>query len=289
MNVALKSSGLPTVSTVKELRKQVAAWRSQGLTVGLVPTMGALHEGHLSLVELALKRVDRVITTIFVNPKQFAPHEDFDTYPREENSDSEKLMQVGAHLLYLPEKSEMYPDDFQTSVCVPGLAEGLCTEQRPHFFEGVATIVTKLLIQAMPDVAVFGEKDYQQLCIIKKLTADLDIPVEIVGAPIVRDGEGLALSSRNQYLTEEQRHRARRLNKVLFAAVIDLQRGKDVKETLEGSKQKLKSIGFDKIDYLELREIETLTPLKAYTKPARLFVAARLGDIRLIDNIAIKS
>ena len=289
MTLALAETNIQTVRTVKDLRDQVKAWRIQGLTIGLVPTMGSLHEGHLSLVKKALEKTDRVIGTVFVNPKQFAPHEDFDTYPREEDSDREKLETAGAHLLYAPLPQEMYPDNFQTSVNVEGLGQGLCSDQRPHFFGGVATVVTKLLIQAMPDVAVFGEKDYQQLCIIKKLAADLDLPIEIIGGAIVRDAEGLALSSRNQYLDDAQLQTARQLNKVLFATAAALRSGTPVTQALENGKQQILDAGFNQLDYLELRTAETLEPQEAYTAPGRLFVAARLGETRLIDNISVES
>jgi len=200
-----KAAKLKTVTTIAELRDCVDAWRSHGEKIVLVPTMGALHEGHLSLVKLAGDTGDRTIVSIFVNPAQFAPNEDFGSYPREYDEDLEKLTQLDVDLVFMPPRQEIYPDDFSTHVEVRGLSQGLCGVSRPHFFGGVATVVAKLLNQCRPDVAIFGEKDYQQLLIIRRMARDLDMDVEILGAPLVREQDGLAMSSRNAYLTRQER------------------------------------------------------------------------------------
>lgn len=205
----------PIVRTVPDLRARVAAWRAAGERVAVVPTMGALHAGHISLLDVARGRADRVIATVFVNPTQFAPHEDFDRYPRDEAADAAKLAAGGCNLLYAPDRSVMYPEGFSTVVEVAGVTAPLEGAFRPHFFAGVATVVAKLLIQAGADVAVFGEKDYQQLLLIRRMARDLDLPVEIVGAPTLREADGLAMSSRNAYLSAEERAVAARLNVVL--------------------------------------------------------------------------
>lgn len=288
----MKGSAVPArpevVSSVAALRQRVAAWRAQGLSVGFVPTMGALHEGHLALVRHALERCDRALVSIFVNPSQFAPSEDLDRYPRTLESDCASLAAVGAHLVFAPSAREMYPADFSTGVRVGVLGEGLCAVTRPHFFGGVATVVTKLLNQAQADVAVFGEKDYQQLLVVRRLARDLDIPTEIVGYPTQREADGLALSSRNAYLSADQRRTAAGLNAVLRETAGALAGGTAVDEALATARAALLARGFTRIDYVELRDAETLAPVeRTGERPARLLAAAWLGEVRLIDNIPV--
>lgn len=278
---------LPIVRSVAELREQVAAWRKSGERIALVTTMGALHRGHLSLVEQGRQLADRVVATIFVNPKQFGPAEDLDRYPRQEARDAELLAEVGCDLLFAPSVDEMYPAGFSTTVSVAGVTEELCGAQRPGHFDGVATVVTKLLNQAQADVAIFGEKDYQQLQTIKRLARDLDIPTEIVGGAIVRDADGLALSSRNAYLSPDERIKAQALPRALEAAAIALRAGNDVAATLDGIVAALLGAGFARVDYAELRDSVTLAQLDRLDRPARLLVAAQLGRTRLIDNLPV--
>ena len=280
---------LPIARTVSALRAQVAAWRAEGLKVGLVPTMGALHEGHLSLVRLAAAGVDRVVASLFVNPTQFAPHEDLDAYPRDEAKDAALLAETGCHLLYAPTVAEMYRPGFFTQVTVSKVSEPLDGQARPHHFGGVATVVAKLLIQCAPDIAVFGEKDYQQLQVIKRLALDLDLPVQIVGAPIVRAESGLALSSRNAYLSDIERPVAERLNVILAAAVKALRNGVPISSVESTGLAALAATGFDRIDYFEVRDAEDLTrlPTAKVAKPARILAAAVIGKTRLIDNMAV--
>ncbi|MDX6750961.1 pantoate--beta-alanine ligase [Geminicoccaceae bacterium 1502E] len=286
---AAGDAGLPeVVSTVAGLRQRVAAWRAQGLTVGFVPTMGALHAGHLALVRHALERCDRALVSIFVNPSQFAANEDLDRYPRTLESDRGKLAAMGAHLVFAPSAREMYPADFTTGVAVGGLGEGLCAVTRPHFFGGVATVVTKLLNQAQADIAVFGEKDYQQLLVVRRLARDLDIPTEIVGHPTEREEDGLALSSRNAYLSVDQRRTAAGLPAVLQRTAASLAGGAPVGGTLARAREELLACGFSRIDYVELRDSQTLAPVDPLGgREARLLAAAWLGEVRLIDNLAV--
>ena len=244
---------LPVVRTVAELRAQVRAWRAAGATVAMTPTMGALHEGHLSLVRLAKTRARRVVASIFVNPTQFGPNEDFDRYPRNEAGDAELLASAGCDLLYAPDVSQIYPQGFSTRISISGVSEPLDGAARPGHFDGVATVVAKLLNQAQPDVAVFGEKDYQQLQLIRRLVADLDLPIEIVGAPTARAEDGLALSSRNAYLTPEQRVIAGRLNVVLADAAARLKAGDTVEKVEATGRAALERQGFERIDYFEVR------------------------------------
>ena len=289
MNTAAPPT-LPVARTVDDLRWQVFAWRAQGLRVGLVPTMGALHEGHLSLVRLALQSADRVVVSLFVNPAQFAPHEDFDTYPRDEDKDAALLAWAGCHLLYAPHPSEIYPPGFSTAVTVSGVSAPLEGERRPQFFGGVATVVAKLLIQVAPDLAVFGEKDYQQLQVIRRMARDLDLPVQIIGAPTRRAEDGLALSSRNAYLNAEQRLVAGQLNVVMAEMAQVLAAGGAVNTAEAVAMDALTAAGFDSIDYIEVRHAETLAPLgpgPVAGEPARILAAAWLGKTRLIDNIAV--
>lgn len=275
------------VKTVAELRRVTDAWRAAGEKSALVPTMGALHAGHLSLVDVGRERARRVVASIFVNPTQFAPSEDLDTYPRDEAGDLAKLQERDTDLVFMPSAEEMYPAHFSTSVQVGGLSEGLCGASRPHFFGGVATVVAKLLIQARCDFAVFGEKDYQQLLVVRRMARDLDIPTEIIGAPIIREDDGLAMSSRNQYLDDQQRQMAPHLHATLQSVAECIRSGTDVDEATGQGAQVLDQAGFD-VDYLDLRHAETLEPVRAFDgTPARLFAGAYLGKTRLIDNIAV--
>ncbi|MGF7173287.1 pantoate--beta-alanine ligase [Azospirillum doebereinerae] len=282
-----QAASLPVLRTIADLRALVAAWRAEGLTVALVPTMGALHDGHLGLVRRGRELADRVIASVFVNPTQFAPHEDFDRYPRDEAGDSAKLVSAGCHALYAPTVREMYPDGFATAISVGGPSEGLCGTFRPQMFGGVAVVVTKLFLQALPDVAVFGEKDYQQLMVIRRFTRDLDIPVKVEGLPTVREADGLALSSRNAYLSADERARAPELNRALTAAAAALTGGAEVDGVLTAVRGRIAEAGFVSIDYVELRDAETLAPVSRVERPARLLAAAWLGKARLIDNIPV--
>jgi pantoate--beta-alanine ligase len=276
-----------TVRTVADLRSHTAKWRKAEESVALVPTMGALHAGHLSLVKLAKSKCDCAVVSIFVNPIQFGPREDFKTYPREETADLDKLAKAGADLVFIPDTTEMYPEGFTTHVKVFDLTDDLCGAARPNHFEGVATVVTKLLLQAAPDIAVFGEKDYQQLLVIRRLVRDLNIPVEIVGGPIVREADGLALSSRNIYLSPTERKAAPLLHQTIEEVAADLARGEGADAAALAGRFKLEAAGF-RIDYVAVRDPDTLKPLSGPVKPgARVLVAAYLGKTRLIDNVAV--
>ena len=280
---------VPIVRTIADLRAQVRAWKQAGCRVAMVPTMGALHEGHLSLVQLAQQKADRVLASVFVNPTQFGPNEDFDAYPRTEEKDAAALARVGCDLMYAPTVAEMYPGGAATTVRVTGVSEPLDGGARPGHFDGVATVVTKLLSQAQPDVAVFGEKDYQQLQVIRTLVRDLDLPVEIVGAPTSRLEDGLALSSRNTYLTQAERPVAGKLNLALKAAAERLRAGDRVDEVEAEGLATLQAAGFGKIDYFEVRAAADLARLGPgpVDRDARIFVAAFLGRTRLIDNLPV--
>ncbi len=280
---------LPIIRTVVELRAQVRAWRAAGEAVAMTPTMGALHEGHLSLVRLARTRADRVVASIFVNPAQFGPNEDFERYPRDEGGDARLLASAGCDLLYAPDVSQIYPSGYATKVSVSGVSEPLDGAARPGHFDGVATVVAKLLNQAQPDVAVFGEKDFQQLQLIRRLALDLDIPVEIIGAPIARDADGLALSSRNAYLSAAERPIAGMMNKVLADAAARLRAGDSVEKVEATGRAALERHGFDRVDYFEVRQVEDLSPADGppYEGRVRIFAAAHLGKTRLIDNMAV--
>lgn len=275
-----------TVRTVGDLRKQVGAWSKAGETVGLVPTMGALHDGHLSLVTLAKSRADRVVVSIFVNPTQFGPREDFTRYPRDEQGDITKLGKAGVDLVFAPETAEMYPQDFSTQVKVSDLTEDLCGAARPNHFDGVATVVAKLLMQCAPGVAVFGEKDYQQLLVIKRLVRDLNIPVEIVAAPIVREEDGLALSSRNAYLSPSERKIAPMLYQTILEVAADLAKGRGCDDAVVAARFKLDAAGF-RVNYVAVRDPDTLKPLSGPVARARVLAAVFLGKTRLIDNVAV--
>ncbi len=279
---------LRIVRTVEDLRIQVGQWRAEGHSIGLVPTMGALHAGHISLVTTILEHCDRVIATVFVNPTQFGANEDFDQYPRTEDADAEKLENAGAHLLFAPGVKEIYPDGFATTVHVDGITEHLCGAFRPGHFDGVTTVVSKLLLQALPDAAIFGEKDYQQLCVIRRMVRDLDIPVEILGGATMREDDGLAMSSRNAYLSDEERETALILNRIIFDMAEKLREHPGDAETIrKAGMEKLQVADFTSIDYLEIRDAETLESIRALKKPARILVAARLGATRLIDNVPV--
>jgi pantoate--beta-alanine ligase len=274
------------VTTVGQLRARIADWRRGGARIGLVPTMGALHEGHLSLVRETGKRCARTVVSIFVNPTQFAPHEDFDRYPRMLEEDCGKLAGL-ADLVFAPSVAEMYPEGFATRIEVGGPALGLESDSRPHFFSGVATVVAKLLIAAMPDVATFGEKDYQQLLVVRRLTADLGLPIKILGGAIVREVDGLAMSSRNAYLSAEERRIAGRLNVVLRETVKLARGGAEIAEAEVRGASGLLNAGFNSIDYVSIRDAETLAPVTDLSRPARILAAAKLGRTRLIDNMAV--
>lgn len=287
MPEALTGSPIGLIRTISALRARVDAWKQEHQKVVLVPTMGALHAGHLSLIKLARMQGDRVIASIFVNPSQFAPHEDFDAYPRRAEDDLRALADAGCDLAYLPEASTMYPPGYQTRITVDTLAADLCGVSRPHFFGGVATVVCKLLNQARPDYAIFGEKDFQQLLIIRRMVADLDMGVSILGAPIVRDTDGLALSSRNAYLTPDERRIAPALHRAILAAARAIEAGAAIDDAIGTARASLTDAGFDRIDYLDVRDSQTLesvvTPVSG--QPLRILAAAVLGQTRLIDNV----
>ncbi len=280
---------METVRTVADLRARVRGWRAAGEAVALVPTMGALHEGHLSLVALGRVHARRVVATIFVNPTQFGRNEDLAAYPRDEAGDAAMLSGAGCDLLFSPAVAEMYPPGFSTRVIVDGLTGCLCGLVRPGHFDGVAQVVTKLLNQAGADVAVFGEKDWQQLAVIRRMARDLDIPTRILGAPTVREADGMAMSSRNRYLDSGQRRIAGHLNKVIFAAAERIALGAPVPAEMEESAADLLKAGFDSVDYVECRVAETLAPVERHdpARPARVFAAAWLGKARLIDNVPV--
>jgi pantoate--beta-alanine ligase len=279
----------PIVRTVAELRARVGAWRAAGQRIGFTPTMGALHEGHLSLVRLAKQRADRTVVSIFVNPTQFGPGEDFEAYPRNEARDAELLATVGCDLIYAPTAAEMYPPGAATAVSVTGISEPLDGAARPGHFTGMATVVTKLLLQAGPDLAVFGEKDYQQLQVIRRLVRDLDMPVEIVGGPTARAEDGLALSSRNAYLTAAERQAAPELHRALAAAAEAVRAGRPVAEAEAEAVARLGRAGFARVDYVEVRRPDDLTRLGPgpISGAGRILGAAVLGRTRLIDNLAV--
>jgi pantoate--beta-alanine ligase len=279
----------PILKTIGDLRRQVAAWRAQGETIGLVPTMGALHEGHLSLVRRSRADNRRTIVSIFVNPTQFGPNEDFARYPRDLAGDAAKLATVGADAIFAPDVTEMYPPGASTTVTVSGLTDGLCGPFRPGHFAGVATIVTKLLLQALPDVAYFGEKDYQQLQVIKRFVRDLDVPVRIEDVATYRETDGLAMSSRNAYLSAQERKAAPALHRVLSGIAADLAEGAPAAPSIEAAKADLLRAGFAKIDYVEVVDADTLQPVERATGPTRVAAAAWLGVTRLIDNVPVKA
>lgn len=281
-------SAIPVARTLPALRRTIAAFRSAGETIALVPTMGALHAGHLALVRRAASHADRVVVSIFVNPAQFAPHEDLASYPRRLQQDIAALARQQVDLVWAPSVDVMYPEGFATRIVPQGAATvGLEDAFRPHFFEGVATVVAKLLVQCTPDVAIFGEKDYQQLQVVTQLTRDLNLPVKIVGAPIVREKDGLALSSRNVYLSAEERAVAPTLHRVLKDCAGKIRAGRPLQGVLAAGRDALARAGFA-LDYLEARDAKTLQ--RGVSRPAgalRLLVAAKIGKTRLIDNVAV--
>jgi len=275
------------VRDVRALRDAVTGLRAEGHAIALVPTMGALHAGHIALVEEAKARAGAVVASIFVNPTQFGAGEDLDAYPRREANDIRMLEAAGCRLLWAPDVAEMYPAGFATSITVGGVTEGLDGAARPGHFDGVATVVAKLFNQVRPDIALFGEKDYQQLAMIRRLVADLDFGITIVGVPTQRDDDGLALSSRNAYLAEEERVAARALPRALGEAATAIARGEPVAAALALAHRRLAEAGFDPIDYVTLCDADTLKPVTVLTREARLLAAARMGRARLIDNLPV--
>jgi pantoate--beta-alanine ligase len=275
------------VRNIADLRHAVANLRISGERVALVPTMGALHAGHIALVDAARSKGCQVVVSIFVNPTQFGPNEDLDAYPRREAADVALLEAAGAALLWAPDVAAMYPNGFATTVSVDGVSGRWDGAARPGHFAGVATVVTKLFQQVKPDIALFGEKDYQQLAVIRRFTADLDIDIEIVGVPTQRDDDGLALSSRNAYLTREERVAARALPRALGEAKAAIERGDEVRAALDAAVARLREAGFEPIDYIALVDAATLEPIEQLDGAARLLAAAKLGRTRLIDNLAV--
>ena len=278
---------METVRDPEALGARVRAWREAGETVGLVPTMGGIHDGHLALVRAARAASDRVVASLFVNPAQFGPDEDFSGYPRDEEKDAALIAAAGGELLYAPSVETMYPDGFQTTIRLAEVTKGLCGDHRPGHFDGVATLVAKLFTQCMPDAAWFGEKDYQQLLVIRRLARDLDLAVTVHGVATVREADGLALSSRNAYLDARERAIAPALHRTLTAVAEALAGGATPDQETARGRAALLDAGFASVDYLELRDAETLAPVAAVTRPARVLAAAWLGRARLIDNVAV--
>ena len=278
---------LKIVRTVAALRRETQGWRGKDLSSAVVPTMGALHDGHLALVAAGLERADRVVVTIFINPKQFGPNEDLRRYPRDEAGDIAKLAQAGVHLVYAPPPDEIYGAGFETVVSVAGPAKaGLEDKFRPHFFDGVATVVAKLFIQTGADYAMFGEKDYQQLMVVTRMARDLDIPIEVIGIPTIREAEGLAMSSRNRYLSKTERQQAPAIHRLLDQAAEKIRQGHDPQMATRAAARSLTTLGF-KVDYVTARNAQTLAVPVTPTEPLRLLAAAWLGKTRLIDNMAV--
>ena len=276
---------LQIVRTIAELRDVTGGWRKAGLTSAVVPTMGALHEGHLTLVRQGLQNADRAVATLFVNPKQFAANEDLSRYPRDEAGDAAKLESAGAHLLYAPAPEVMYPPNFATTVSLSGPATaGLEDRFRPDFFAGVATVVTKLFNQCQCDFAMFGEKDYQQLQVVTRMAADLDIPIKVLPVPTIREADGLAMSSRNAYLHKEERAKAVAIYKALTQAADAIRNGTSPNAATTKAAASLTDF---RVDYVEARSAENLARVETFDQPLRLLAAAWLGKTRLIDNMAI--
>jgi len=280
-------SPAPIIRTLDALREMTRSWKAKGETIGVVPTMGALHDGHLSLARTARGSTDRVIVTIFINPKQFNNPDDLKNYPRTEHEDARKLASIGVDAIYVPDGSQMYPDGFSTTVSLDALTDVLCGAHRPGHFDGVATVVAKLLLQTSADQAFFGEKDYQQLLIVRRMALDLDICTTIVGCPTIREIDGLALSSRNLLLSDRARTRAPALSEVMEAITEGLAAGETMQNLVPLALERLERAGFGEVDYFELRAASDLSLLDTPTEPARLFGAAWLAGVRLIDNVSV--
>ena len=285
-----KRNGLLVARTRAEARDWRRQMLAQGKRVAFVPTMGALHAGHLSLIQIGREKADVVAASIFVNPTQFAAHEDLGTYPRTEDSDLQKLSEAGCAFCYCPSASEMYPPGDSTRVMVKDLSHILEGEVRPHFFEGVASVVSRLFLHVGPDIAVFGEKDFQQLLVIKRMVQDLGFPIEIVGGATTRETDGLAMSSRNAYLNAEERARAAAVYRVMTETAAKVEAGERISAAAEAAQQALLGAGFASVDYVAVRRADTLAPFGGDTAPVgvtgRLLIAARMGKTRLIDNMA---
>lgn len=276
-----------TQHTVPQIRHQVASWRAAGERVAFVPTMGALHAGHLSLVTLARQHADRVVASIFINPRQFAAGEDLDSYPRDLDRDRDMLERGGCDLLFAPNRQDIYPDGFQSEIHVGGPAQGLESDARPHFFTGVATVVVKLLNIVAPDCALFGEKDYQQLLVVRRVVQDLDLPIDILGGAIIREADGLAFSSRNAYLNAAARRHAAAFPRILHETRDALAQGADVAQSLHAARDALIAQGFTAVDYIALCDAHDLSALSCLDRPARLLGAVHLDGVRLIDNLSV--
>jgi pantoate--beta-alanine ligase len=276
-----------TIRQLNLLRNSIAALRASGGQIALVPTMGALHPGHMALVTRAKTLADHVVVSIFVNPRQFGPSEDLARYPRQEVKDIAVLEASGTSVLWLPSVEEMYPDGYATNVSVTKLGDRLCGTARPGHFDGVATVVSKLFAQVQPNIAIFGEKDWQQLAIIRRMAIDLNHPVEIVGAPTKRDPDGLALSSRNAYLSPEQRLSAVCFPDALKVAIANIEAGCSISEEIEAASARILKGGFESIDYIELVDAASLEPLQSLDREGRMIAAARIGSTRLIDNFPV--
>lgn len=275
------------IRTLVELRSKVAGWKAAGESVAVVPTMGALHQGHLSLVRAAKEACDRVIVTIFINPKQFNNPEDYKNYPRTEEEDARKLIALKADVVYVPDGEQMYPNGFATTVSVEGITQGLCGAHRAGHFDGVATIVTKLFTQTQADKAFFGEKDYQQLQVVTRLARDLDLPIEVNGCPTIREEDGLAMSSRNLLLSDRARTWAPELHRAMEEMSEGLLAGGDLETLRAAAVSRVERAGFTQVEYLDLRSADQLELMTTPNRPARLLAAAWLAGVRLIDNIAV--
>lgn len=275
------------VRTAAELQTHIAAWRSAGLTIGLVPTMGALHDGHLSLIERMRDEADKIIVSLFVNPTQFGPNEDFERYPRDEDDDLAKITASGGDLAYLPGIAEIYPGGAVSDVSAGPLGDVLCGRSRPGHFGGVASVVARLLGQCAPDMAIFGEKDYQQLLVIRNMAAALNLPVRIIGAPIVREADGMALSSRNRYLDADDRASAVALSATLRDLAAKAADSRDLRALEAEGSERILAAGFERVDYLEFRDGRTLEAVKQINPDSRVFGAAVIANVRLIDNMPV--
>lgn len=278
----------PILRKLADLRAETAKWQAAGDRIGVVPTMGALHDGHLSLVEAAKKDCDRVIVTIFVNPMQFNNPDDLENYPRTEHEDARKLERFDIDVLYVPGGDEMYPDGFASTVTVSGLTDVLCGAHRPGHFDGVATVVAKLFLQTSATDAYFGEKDFQQLQIVRRMARDLDIPITVHGCPTIREIDGLAMSSRNLLISDRARIKASALNEEMERIAEEMAKGIPFSELQEEAITRIENAGFTKVEYLEVRANDNLELLDAPDRPARLLAAAWLAGVRLIDNISVR-